>query len=58
MNLQVGDHVMIFMPHETQGKQQKFVLPYRGPYQELELTPNIVRFVHVDQHDERTIVVN
>ena len=34
------------------------MLPYRGPYQELELTANIVRFVHVDQHDERTIMVN
>ena len=54
MNLQVGDHVMVFTPHKIQGKQWKLVLPYRGPYQELELTPNIVimRLVHVDQPDE------
>ena len=30
MNLQVGDHVMVFMPHEIQGKERTLVLPYRG----------------------------
>ena len=49
MNLQVGDRVMVFMPHETQGKQRELALPYYGPYRVLELTPNIVTVRPVDQ---------
>ena len=58
MKLQVGDRVMVFMPHETQGKRRKLALPYHGPYRVLELTPNIVTVRPVDQPDEQAIVVN
>ena len=58
INLQVGDRVMVFMPHETLGKKQKLALPYCGPYQVLELTPNVAIMRPVDQPDEQTIMVN
>ena len=58
INLKVGGCVMVFMTHETQGKQQKLALPYCGPYQVLELTLNIVTVRPVDQPDEQAIVVN
>ena len=58
INFQVGGRVMVFMTHETQGNQQKLVLPYSGPYQVLQLTLNIVTVRPVDQPDEQAMVVN
>lgn len=54
----VGDRVMVFMPHETQGKQRKLALPHHGPYRVLEMTPNCATVKPVDHPEAESIHVN
>ena len=54
----VGDGVMAFMPHETQGKQRKLALPHHGPYRVLELTTNCATVKPVDHPEAELIRVN
>ena len=39
-NFQAGDRVMVYVPYEQTGKNQKLSRPYFGPYQVLEVHPN------------------
>ncbi len=55
---QVGDRVMVFMPHEVQGKQRKLALPHHGPYRVLDLTPNCATVRPVDHPEAEPIRVN
>ena len=56
--LNIGDRVMVFMPHETQGKQRKLALPHHGPYRILELTSTGATLRPVDQPEQEPILVN
>ena len=49
---------MVFMPHETQGKQRKLALPHHGPYRILELTSTGATLRPVDQPEQEPILVN
>ena len=55
---QIGDRVMVYMPHEDTGKLRKLALPYHGPYRVLELKTNGVVIRPVDKPQEPTILVN
>ena len=39
-NFQAGDRVMVYVPYERTGKNQKLSRPYFGPYRVLEVHPN------------------
>ena len=39
-----GDRVMVYMPYKQTGKNRKLSRPYFGPYQVLEVHPNVVLF--------------
>ena len=56
--LNIGDRVMVFMPHEAQGKQRKLALPHHGPYRILDLTSTGATVRPVDQPDQKPILVN
>ena len=55
---QVGDRVMVFMPHETQGKNRKLALPHHGPYRVIESTPSVATLKPVDRPNAESIKVN
>ena len=54
----VGDRVMVYMPHEAQGKQRKLALPHHGPYRVLELNSNCTTVRPVDHPEAESIKVN
>ena len=54
----VGDRVMIFMPHETTGKRRKLALPYHGPYRVMDVHLNGLTVKPVDRPGDNLIRVN
>ena len=55
----VGGRVMVYMPHEDQGKNRKMALPYHGPYRIIEVRPNNCVLVRpVDKPDDKPIFVS
>ena len=54
----VGDRVMIFMPHETTGKRRKLALPYHGPYRVMDVHLNGLTVKPVDRPGDNPIRVN
>ena len=49
---------MVFMPHDTSGKDRKLALPYHGPYRIMDMRGNCVSFKPVDKPDDEPILVN
>ena len=58
MKYKIGDRVMVYMPHEMQGKSRKLALPHHGPYRIVDLTPSCVTVRPVDNPQAKSIVVN
>ena len=54
----LGDRVMVYMPHETSGKDRKLSLPYHGPYRVIDIRGNCVSLTPVDNPDKEPILVN
>ena len=58
VNFQPSGRVMVYMPHEDQGKKQKLAPPYHGPFRILEVLPNCLVVKPVDRPDDPAIKVN
>ena len=58
MNCQVGDRVMVHMPHEVTEKIAKLARPYFGPYRVLNLTPTNAEVRLIDKPDDPSIFVS
>ena len=58
IDFQPGGRVMVYMPHEHQGKNRKLALPYHGPFRILEVQPNCVVVRPVDKPDDQPIRVS
>ena len=58
IDFQPGGRVMVYMPHEHQGKNRKLALPYHGPFRILEVQPNCVVVRPVDEPDDQPIRVS
>lgn len=54
----VGGRVMVFMPHENQGKKRKLALPYHGPYRILEVRSNCLLVRPVDRPEDEPILIS
>lgn len=54
----VGGRVMVFMPHEAQGRKRKLALPYHGPYRILEVRENCLLVHPVDRPELTPILVS
>ena len=54
----ISDRVMVFMPHDTSGKDRKLALPYHGPYRIMDMRGNCVSVKPVDKPDDEPILVN
>ena len=55
---QVGDRVMVHMPHKATGKAAKLARPYFGPYRILSLTPTNAEVRLIDKPDEARLFVS
>ena len=53
----VGDHVMVFMPSETVGKNRKLARPYHGPYRVVHITPTNAEVRLIEHPTEPSIFV-
>ena len=53
----ISYRVMVFMPHETSGKDRKLALPYHGPYRIMNMHSNCVSVKPVDKPDDEPILV-
>ena len=49
MNLNVGQHVVVHMPSELQGKTSKFARPYHGPFRIISLIPTNAEVQLIDE---------
>ena len=49
---------MVFMPHDTSGKDCKLVLSYHGPYRIMDMHSNCISVKPVDKPDDESILVN
>lgn len=49
---------MVYMPHETTGKDRKLSLPYHGPFRIMDIRGNCVSVKPVDKPDDEPILVN
>ena len=58
IDFQPGGHVMVYMPHEDQGKNRKLALPYHGPFRIIEVCPNCLVVRPVDRPDDPAIKIN
>ena len=58
VNYQVGDRVMVHMPHEATGKTVKLARPYFGPYHVLNLTTTNAEARLIDKPDDPSIFVS
>ena len=56
--LQIGDHVMVFMPNEITGKDHKLARPYHGPYRVVSLTQTNTEVQLIEYLSEPTIFVS
>ena len=54
----ISDRVMVYMSHETSGKDCKLSLPYHGPYRIVDICSNCVAVKPVDKPDYEPILVN
>ena len=52
-----GDHVMVYMPSETVGKNRKLAQPYHGPYRVVSATPTNTKVKLIQYLNEPTMSV-
>ena len=57
-NLEIGERVMVCMPHEMQGKDRKLSRPFHGPYRVVSVTPTNAEVKLVDQPESQSIFVS
>ena len=49
---------MVYMSHETTGKDRKLSLPYHGPYRIMDIRGNCASMKPVDKPNDEPILVN
>ena len=56
--LEVGQHVMVHMPNEVQGRTGKFARPFHGPFRILSLTPTNAEVRLVNEPRSKSLFVS